>query len=130
GVFNTYPGGPGTTAVPVFNRPHIPGFRCTNDGRIGLMVEGGGASGGTPAFVLLMPEKMTQPFLLNAPGASTMESATFNRTLTTANFTDGVVGVSHACLWDPGNNPVAVAGEDVYSFTVVVTSNSGTSPNN
>lgn len=133
GVFNTYPNGLGTTAVPVFSRPHIPGFRTSADGRIGLMVEGGGASGGTPAFVLMMPEKMStaaQPFLLNPASATTMSSTSFNRTLTPANYTDGVAGVSHACLWDAGNNPTTSGGQDIYDLTVVVTSNSGTSPNN
>lgn len=140
GVINTYPGGAGTTAVPAFTRPHMPGFRVTADGRVGIMVEGGGSMGSTPAFTLFMPEKMTVPFLLNAPGSYTMTSTVMTRLnvvnthapspLDTRDYTDGVKGVSHACLWDDGNNPQVVAGEDVYNIKVVVTSNSGTSPDN
>lgn len=132
-----------------FTRPHMPAFRTTLDGRIGSIVEGGGAVGGTPGFTLFMPEKMTTPFLLspgNTPDSSfTMTKSTplssdFVRLnvansfaaapLNAQDYTDGVKGVSHVCLWDPGSNPQVVAGEDVYNIQVFVTSNSGTSPNN
>src|SRR5688572_26674497 len=136
-VINDYSTG---TAVPKFTRPHIPAFRVTADGRVALTVEGGGSEGGTPRFTLLMPEKMTQPFLLNPASSYTMSSTVFTRLNVTnafgdvakgnGNYTDGVKGVSHACLWDPGANPKVVNGEDVYDIKVVVTSNSGTSPNN
>jgi hypothetical protein len=137
GVINDYTSG---TAVPKFTRAHIPGFRVSADGRIALVVEGGGNVGSTPAFTLMMPEKMTQPFLLNPASSNTVTSPTMTRlnvtntygtvSLATKNYTDGVAGVSHACMWDDGANPTVVAGEDVYNLKVVVTSNSGTSPNN
>ncbi|MHA3775701.1 hypothetical protein ACXR0O_29655 [Verrucomicrobiota bacterium sgz303538] len=140
GVVNTYPGGVGTTAVPVFTRPHMPAFRTSADGRIACIVEGGGAVGSTPGFTLMMPEKMTVPFVLNAAGSYTMSATTFTRinvtnsygtvSLGNKNFTDGVKGVSHACIWDPGNNPTVVAGEDVYDIKVFATANTGTSPDN
>src|SRR5688572_14293558 len=115
GVINTYPGGAGTTPVPVFTRPHMPAFRTSADGRIAVIVEGGGAIGSTPGFVLMMPEKMSVPFLLNPAGSYTMSSTTVTRinvtnsfgntSLGTRNFTDGVKYPSHVCLWDAGSNP-------------------------
>lgn len=125
---------------PYFSRPHMPAFRVTKDGRIACMVEGGGVMGSSPAFTLMMPEKMTVPFLLNPAGSYTMSATTMSRLnvantfaaapLNSQDFTDGVKGVSHACIWDPGNNPTVVAGEDVYNIKVFVTSNTGTSPDN
>ena len=130
----------GTTYQPQFTRPHLPGYRTTNDGRISTAVEGSGPDGGTPRFALMIPEKMTQPFLLNPAGAYTVLSPTVTRinvtntygnpSLGSKNYTDGVLGVSHTCLWDPGSNPQSVAGEDVYNIKVMVTANQGTSPNN
>lgn len=140
GVINSYPGGVGTTPIPTFTRPHMPAFRTSADGRIACVVEGGGQIGGMPAFTLMMPEKMSQPFLLNAAGSYTMSNTTFYRLnvvnahaptpLDHRDFTDGTKGVSHVALWDPGNNPTVVNGEDVYNLKVFVSSNSGTSPNN
>lgn len=136
---------PANLAGATFTRPHMPAFRTTADGRIGSIVEGGGAVGGTPGFTLFMPEKMTTPFLLNAPGSFTMTRSTplssdFVRLnvansfaaapLNAQDYTDGVKGVSHVCLWDPGSNPQVLGGEDVYDIKVFVTANSGTSPNN
>lgn len=140
GVVNTYPGGVGTTPVPVFTRPHMPAFRTSADGRIACIVEGGGAAGSTPGFTLMMPEKMTVPFLLNPAGSYTMSATTFTRinadtsfgtiALGSRNFTDGVKYPSHVCLWDSGGNPQVVAGEDVYNIKVFCSANSGTSPAN
>jgi len=136
---------PANLAGPAFTRPHMPAFRTTLDGRIGTIVEGGGAVGGVPGFTLFMPEKMTTPFLLNAAGSFTMTKSTplssdFVRLnvantyaaapLNAQDYTDGTKGVSHVALWDPGNNPQVVAGEDVYDIKVFVTANSGTSPAN
>lgn len=130
----------GTTYSPQFTRPHLPGYRTTNDGRISTAVEGSGPDGSVPRFALMIPEKMTQPFLLNPAGSYTVLSPTVTRinvtnsfgnpSLGSKNFTDGVLGVSHVCLWDPGSNPQSVAGEDVYNIRVMVTSNQGASPNN
>jgi hypothetical protein len=125
---------------PYFSRPHMPAFRVTKDGRVACMVEGGGVMGSSPAFTLMMPEKMPVPFLLNPAGSYTMSATTMSRLnvvnsfapspLNSQDFTDGTKGVSHACIWDPGNNPSVVAGEDVYNIKVFVSSNYGTSPNN
>jgi hypothetical protein len=140
GVVNTYPGGAGTTAVPAFTRPHMPAFRTSADGRVACIVEGGGAIGSTPGFVLMMPEKMATPFLLNAAGSYTMSSTTVTRinatnsfgstSLGSRNFTDGVKYPSHVCLWDPGSNPQVISGEDVYNLKVFCSANTGTSPDN
>jgi len=139
---------PANLAGPVFTRPHMPAYRTTRDGRIAKVVEGGGPTSGL-GFTLLMPEKMTTPFLLNAGGTTSSSFTMSKQTLTGSeyahlnvanayaaapfnaqDYTDGVKGVSHSCLWDPGNNPQVVAGEDVYNIWLMVTSNSGTSPNN
>lgn len=137
GVVNNYSTG---SAVPTFTRPHIPGYRTTADGRIASCVEGSGPDGAIPRFTLFIPEKMTQPFLLNPASSYTVSSPTVTRinvtnsygnpSLGSANFTLNSGGVSHACLYDPGANPTVVNGEDVYNVLVFVTSNSGTSPNN
>ena len=66
-----------TPATTNFTRPHMPAWRTTADGRVGLIVEGGGTEGGTPRFGLFMPEKMTQPFLNNPAGSFTMSSTSF-----------------------------------------------------
>jgi len=136
---------PATLAGPVFTHPHMPAFRTTADGRIGLPVEGGSMVGSLPAFTLFIPEKMTTAFPLNAPGSFVMTKETptgssFARLnvanayaaapLNSQDYTDGTRGVSHACLWDPGSNPQVVNGEDVYNIKVMVTSNAGTSPAN
>jgi len=136
---------PANFAGPVFTHPHMPAFRTTADGRIASIVEGGGAVGATPGFTLFIPEKLTQAFPLNPPDSFTMTrpaplASDFARLnvansyavapLNSGDYTDGTKGVSHVCLWDPGNNPQVVAGEDVYNIKVFVTANSGTSPSN
>ena len=103
---------PSLTQASYFTRPHQPAWRTTADGRVGLIVEGGGTEGGTPRFGLFIPEKMTAPFLNNPAGSFTMSSTSFKWldgytspsnassqfTLTSA---DGVRrGVSHAALWE------------------------------
>src|SRR5438105_1150252 len=62
----------GTNATPMFTRPHSPGFRTTADGRVAVVVEGGGVEGGTPRFTLMTPEKLVQPFLLSAASSYTI----------------------------------------------------------
>lgn len=138
GVVNNYSTG---SAVPTFTRPHIPGYRTTADGRIASCVEGSGPDGSVPRFTLFIPEKMTQPFLLNPASSYTVSSPTVTRinvtntygnpSLGSSNFliSGAPGGVSHVCLYDPGANPTVVNGEDVYNVYVFVTSNSGTSPN-
>lgn len=115
-----------------FTRPHMPGLRTTMDGRVGVIVEGGGTEGGTPRFALMMPEKMTQPFLLNPAGSHTMSSTTFkwmdgyaSASASRLQYTDGVKGVSHACIWDDVPPTANGSGQDVYDLKVMVTSNTG-----
>ena len=129
---------PANRTGPAFTRPHLPAFRTTADGRIGTIVEGGGVD--YPAFTLFIPEKMTQPFLLNPASSFTMTKDTplpsdFVRinvanSYTTApsnsqQYTDGVQGSWHVTIWDPGSNPTVVANEDVYNIKVFVCSNAG-----
>ena len=129
-----------TPATTNFTRPHMPAWRTTADGRVGLIVEGGGTEGGTPRFGLFMPEKMTQPFLNNPAGSFTMSSTSFkwldgysSASSASSQFTlltsDGVRhGVSHAALWETAP-PTAVLNttsglyEDVYTIKVFGTVN-------
>ncbi|MBI5775617.1 MAG: hypothetical protein HZA89_18005 [Verrucomicrobia bacterium] len=118
----------GTNATPMFTRPHIPSLRTTVDGRVAIVVEGGGVEGGTPRFTLMMPEKMTQPFLLSPAGSYTMSQTNFKYLDTgtsSTNYTIGGKGASHACLWDPTDgvlNPwVDASLRDVYDLKVFVT---------
>lgn len=123
-----------TPATNTFTRPHMPAWRTTADGRIGLIVEGGGSEGGTPRFSLFMPEKMTQPFLNNPAGSHTMSLSGFkwldgyaSAGAASSQFTltnsDGVRrGVSHAALWETAP-PTTVAGEDVYTIKVFGSTN-------
>ncbi|HYF35268.1 MAG TPA: hypothetical protein VD994_08280, partial [Prosthecobacter sp.] len=128
GVIKNYSG---TTYVnSSFTRPHMPGLRTTMDGRVGVIVEGGGIDGGSPRFALMMPEKMSQPFLLNPAGSHTMSSTTFkwmdgytSASASRLQYTDGVKGVSHCCIWDDAPPTVNASGQDVYDIKVFVTSN-------
>lgn len=127
--------------VHLFTRPHMPGLRTTADGRIGVIVEGGGKEGASPRFTLLMPEKMDQPFLLSHPGGPgshepdqansyTMSSPGFkwldgysSAWQSRYQFTEGISSGGHTCLWDDAP-PVANAnGEDVYDFKVFTSVN-------
>lgn len=121
-------------ATHTFTRPHIPALRTTADGRIGLIIEGGGTEGGTPRFTLMQPEKMTLPFLNNAPDSYTMSksgfkwmdgyaSASASSSQYTLTNSDGVRrGVSHATLWETAP-PTSVGGEDVYTIKVFGSTN-------
>lgn len=131
GVIDADGTGPGRAQ---FTRPHMPALRTTADGRIGLIIEGGGIDGGTPRFSLFMPEKMTQPFLNNPASSTTMSSSSFkwldgytSAGAASSQFTltnsDGVRrGVSHACLWETAP-PTTVGGEDVYTVKVFGSTN-------
>jgi len=125
-----------TSGVPQFTRPHMPGLRVTSDGRVGVIVEGGGTEGSTPRFALMMPEKMGQPFLLNssygpnAANSHTMSSTSFkwmdgyaSAYASRLQYTDGVKGVSHAALWNDSPPTVNANGQDVYDIKVFVSSN-------
>lgn len=114
--------------APTFTRPHMPGLRVTADGRVGVMVESGTPTTAGVAFALMIPEKMTQPFLRSPPGAHTMSSEGWthldnNPTFEYAKsqFTPGADNLVHACLWDD-SPPVAISGNDFYDLKVLVTS--------
>ncbi|MES2593742.1 MAG: hypothetical protein V4662_00315 [Verrucomicrobiota bacterium] len=131
GVIKNYSGA--TYLNSSFTRPHVPGYRTTLDGRVGICVEGGGPDASTPRYTLFMPEKMTVPFLQNAAGSYTMTNTTVkwmdgyaNAGASRFQYTDGVKGVSHASIWDETPATVDASGNDVYNVKVVVTSNSGT----
>ncbi|MBI5774283.1 MAG: hypothetical protein HZA89_11140 [Verrucomicrobia bacterium] len=132
GVTNSvFVGGVGSS--PVHTRPHVPAFRTSADGRVGLRVKG------SAEFCLMMPEKLTNYALLN-PASSYIMSATNYKFLdgysTSAahatNFFTNAVGqgnISHCALYDPTpamntageiTNPTAVNGEDVYNLKVLV----------
>ena len=55
-----------------FTRPVIPPMRTSNDGRIALNLK----SIGGPAFFLMSPEKIDQPFLESPAGAEILASTT------------------------------------------------------
>ena len=125
------------TPDPVFTRPHMPGWRTTQDGRVGLRVENPTAA--SPNFGLMKPELMTAPFLSNSvtiatAGTPTMYESNLVRGLQTAGGKpidwDGFIDwrTSHFCLWDDG----VVQGngtKDTYHVKVVVTSTEIGSPN-
>ncbi|MDZ4289416.1 MAG: hypothetical protein U0984_15740, partial [Prosthecobacter sp.] len=93
-------------------------------------VEGGGIDGGSPRFALMMPEKMSQPFLLNPAGSNTMSSTSFkwldgyaSPGASATQYTNGTKGVSHCCMWDDAPPTVNGSGQDVYDLKLFVTSN-------
>lgn len=114
-----------------FTRPHVPAYRTTLDGRVGIAVANGGPDGEGPRFTLFMPEKMAAPFLNNAAASHTMTSSSVyyhdGYTKQTAweshkEFA-GNFRVSQACIWDEKGPVTDADGNDVYNVTVVVTSN-------
>ncbi len=119
-----------------FTRPHIPGFRTTADGRVGVIVEGEGIDGISIRFGLIAPEKSATPFLLvpKSPEPSfdhsyTMswdsfayESGNGSQAHQNQQFTNGSNRPSHVFLWDD-DGPNAYDGDDVYDFTVLATVN-------
>ena len=127
-------------ATNTFTRPHIPAFRVTNDGRVAMVVEGGGTEGGLPRFTLLQPEKLTSAFLNNPAGSYTVSKSGFkwldgyasasasSTQFTLPNTLDGVRrGVSHAALWETAP-PTSVGGEDVYTVKVFAATNWDSNP--
>jgi hypothetical protein len=127
-----------TTVSPAthsFTRPHIPSLRTTPDGRIALIVEGGGPEGGSPRFTLMAPEKLTAPVLASPAGSYTVSQSGFkwldgyasagasSSQFTLPNTSDGVRrNVSHACLWET-SPPTTVSGEDVYTLKIFACTN-------
>ena len=127
GVIKNYSSG--TYVNSSFTRPHMPAYRTTKDGRVGICVEGGGPEGSTPRFTLFMPEKLTSPFLNNAPSSYTMTGSTvkWHDGYATAydsrvEFT-GSRAVRHACIWDPTGPITDANGSDVYNVAVLAICN-------
>jgi hypothetical protein len=145
---------PSTTVVsqkkPVHTRPHVPSFRTSRDGRIGLRVLTNGD------FTLLMPEKLTAPVRLTESALEqnsyvmSKEGYVTEIQVNTApagsppvwtptpangelylNLPAGKTGSSgaHYALFDPTpedpvggekTNPMNIGGEDVYDLKVLV----------
>jgi hypothetical protein len=120
---------------PQFTRPHVPAIRTTQDGRIGIIVEGGDGVNGTPRFILMNPEKLGAPLLTSAPGSFTMSNQTaawlrsFSDPVAShAQFTGNNGPVAHACLWDDAG-PTSSGGQDIYDVKVLVTCNTNSGLN-
>ncbi len=124
----------GVGSNPVHTRPHIPAFRTTADGRVGLRVKG------SAEFCLMMPEKLTNFTLLNPASSRTMSATNYEYldgyslgtiSAHATNFYNAAPGdgnISHCALYDPTpainvagvtNNPTVVNGEDVYNLKVL-----------
>jgi hypothetical protein len=114
GVINY--GAPGAPA-PQFKRPHIPAYRTTSDGRVGMIVEGDFAR-----FGLIIPEKLTAPLLLETNLVATINPATL---FTPNPLIDWAPTAGwqwlHTCLWDDGAWPQPQGARDRYEIDVVAT---------
>ncbi|MEM6673809.1 MAG: hypothetical protein AAF726_13275 [Planctomycetota bacterium] len=115
-------------------RPHMPGWRTTIDGRIGIQVEHPwtDCEDPQPRIGLMIAEDLQQPLLTNEvtsanQGTPTMYDAVLQNCYDSAGTSfvdwdgDALWKTTHACLWDDGDI-TAVDGQDVYQIKVVVTS--------
>lgn len=111
-----------------FTRPAIPPMRTSNDGRIALNLK----SIGGPAFFLMSPEKIGQPFLESPPGAEILAStAALNVSSSALHASTNSPGMHHITLCDGSprfpdatspSNPYpcpADPSSDCYDLTVV-----------
>jgi hypothetical protein len=128
GITNSY-AYQGAPRVPVHTRPHIPAFRTSTDGRVGMRVKG------SPQFALLMPEKLTQPAMLSPAGSYIMSSTNYwflsnlTASASAAYFLDppanSTGSISHSTMYDStgptgtNTNPKVVNNEDVYDLTIL-----------
>ncbi len=113
GVVNA--GTPGTPA-PFFLRPHIPAYRTTSDGRVGMIVEGG-----TARFGLIIPEKLVAPVLLSGAGPTINRSTLFTPSPAIDWAPEPNWDRLHTCLWDNEEWPQASGSQDRYEVDVVAT---------
>ncbi len=130
--------GPGPNPLggqPVHTHAHMPAWRTTSDGRVGVRVEGTWQGGIKKVKLGLMkPEMLDTPLLTNGatqtdPTVSTMPtmSTQFLVGVTEPDGTEAnLVELSgwkptHACLWDDGEI-TAINGRDHYQVKIVVTS--------
>jgi hypothetical protein len=120
GVINS--GVPGAPA-PSFQRAHIPAYRTTADGRVGMIVEGNNAR-----FGLITPEKLTAPVLLETNLIGTINPTTMFAPSPAINWapTAGWTWM-HTTVWDDPAWPQAQGARDRYVFDVVATARNSSS---
>lgn len=129
-----------TTPDPFFTRAHMPAWRTTSDGRVGIIVETPHYNQGdpNPVFGLMKPELLSAPLLTNTVdlfnwGQPTMFEDDlvegFEQNGTTRIDWDGDAAwrTTHLCLWDDGDI-TSVNGKDHYQIKVVATSRQSTPP--
>lgn len=129
---------------PVFTRPHMPGWRTTSDGRVGIRVEQPQVAGAAQflRFGLMKPEMLSAPLVTNQVTPANMFAPTMydpglvdmthvgGLPVSPGTFDwDGAADwqTTHACLWDD-QQITAVGGKDHYQLKVVVTSRSNVPP--
>ncbi len=106
-----------------YDRPHIPPFKTSADGRIGVSMKGLG--GGSRQFYLLKPEGLATHFSESPDGVSILDLA--NPYLVPNNDLHGSnSGAVHVGLWDPSEvpgarpNPYSMGdGKDYYDLVVI-----------
>ncbi len=114
GVLNN--GVPGAPA-PNFQRAHIPAYRTTSDGRVGMIVEGSNAR-----FGLITPEKLSTPLLLDTNLVGTINPTTMFTPSPAINWAPSAGWTwMHTTLWDDAAWPQAQGARDRYVFDVVAT---------
>lgn len=120
-----------------FTRPHVPSFRTTSDGRLGINVKG------VPFFSLMKPEKLDStvlnpdqsPLLQQPPGSYTMSWDPGN---SQAGYLGGSYAaarehyngsstrtVVHSCIWNDDPPTSNALDQDVYVVKVFVTTHNG-----
>ena len=112
--------------APRFQRPHLPAFRTSQDGRLAMTVAR------TPRFTLLTPEKLRcagggAPLMLQGPGESAARwdgwAFVGGDPATQAEVLAGGTGreIVQSCFWDDDLPTRTPAGRDLYRITAVVT---------
>ena len=104
-----------------YDRPHLPPFKTSADGRIALSLK---SLGGGRNFYLLEPESLADHFANTADGVTILDlSSPYN--VSSSSFT-GQGTIVHTGLWDPSEvpgatpNPYSVGdGKDYYDLVVV-----------
>ncbi|MDF1824095.1 MAG: hypothetical protein P1U68_05610 [Verrucomicrobiales bacterium] len=108
-----------------YDRPHLPPFKTSADGRIGLSMKSLGQ--GSANFYLLKPEGLASHFAESSDGVTILDLG--NRYNVPRNTLHGSNGGSvHFGLWDPSEapgadpNPYSLGdGKDYYDLTVICT---------
>jgi hypothetical protein len=126
-----------------WTNPFVPGFRTTQDGRIGLRVQGGKPGGERLetmlSFYLFVPEKLEEPIMPGPPGERMLATAESIDLVFPPALEEGIVRFGHHALCDPTTelptegerpNPQPCADtpeNDCYELTVVSATSKGTS---